>query len=133
MPDVIDQPAAGTPAAAPDVVSGPAESSVQITHVMYALYALGLLTAGVIAIAGVIIAYVKADDVRGTYLQSHFSWLIRTFWWGLLWASVVWLFVIVTFGIGLVVAWIPWGIVWVWFAYRIIKGWLRLSEKRAVE
>lgn len=112
--------------------SAPSEGNVQITHVTYALYALGLLTAGLIAIAGLIVAYVKRDDVNGTYLRSHFDWLIPTFWWSLLWCTLVWIFVLFTIGIGLLVAWIPWGIVWIWGAYRIIKGWLRLAEKREV-
>jgi uncharacterized membrane protein len=111
----------------------PAESLVQLSHVTYALYALGLLSAGLIAVAGLIIAYVKRDDARGTYLESHYGWLIRTFWWGIGWTALVWLFVIVTFGIGIFFAWIPWGIIWIWFAYRIIKGWLRLTEKRAID
>jgi uncharacterized membrane protein len=113
-------------------VAAPSESLVQLTHVTYALYALGLLTAGVIAIAGLILAYIKLDDAKGTYIESHMRWLIRTFWWGLGWTLLVWLFVILTIGIGLIVAWIFWGIIWIWFAYRIIKGWLRLAEKRDV-
>jgi uncharacterized membrane protein len=113
--------------------NAPAESLVQLTHVTYALFALGLLSAGLIAVAGLILAYVKLDDARGTYIESHFRWLIRTFWWGLGWTALVWLFVIVTFGIGIFFAWIPWGIIWIWFAYRIIKGWLRLTEKRTIE
>jgi uncharacterized membrane protein len=96
----------------------PAESLVQLSHVTYALYALGLLSAGLIAVAGLIIAYVKRDDARGTYLESHYGWLIRTFWWGIGWTALVWLFVIVTFGIGIFFAWIPWGIIWIWFAYE---------------
>lgn len=110
----------------------PPEATVQITHIIYALYALGLLSAGLIAMAGLIVAYIKRDDTNGTYLRSHYDWLIRTFWWSILWASLVWIFVIVTIGIGLIVAWIPWGILWIWAAYRIIKGWLRLTEKREV-
>jgi uncharacterized membrane protein len=125
MSEVIE---AASPTTAP---SGPAESLIQITHVTYALYALGLLTAGVIAIAGLIIAYIKADDAKGTYLEAHFSWLIRTFWWGLGWTALVWLFILVTLFIGAIIAWIFFGIIWIWFAYRIIRGWLRLTEKRA--
>jgi uncharacterized membrane protein len=125
MSDVIDATTPSSPQ------SGPSESLIQITHVTYALYALGLLTAGVIAIAGLIIAYIKADDAKGTYLEAHYSWLIRTFWWGLGWTLLVWLFVIVTIGIGLIVAWLFWGAIWIWVAYRIIRGWLRLTEKRA--
>jgi uncharacterized membrane protein len=115
------------------VPNAPAESLVQLTHVTYALFALGLLSAGLIAVAGLILAYVKLDDARGTYVESHLRWLIRTFWWGLGWTALVWLFVIVTFGIGIFFAWIPWGVIWIWFAYRIIKGWLRLTEKRTIE
>ena len=112
--------------------SVPSESSIQIVHITYALFALGLLSAGLIAVAGLVVAYIKRDDTVNSYLAAHYSWLIRTFWWSMLWASLTWLFVIFTFGIGIVVAWIPWGVVWIWCAYRIIKGWLRLTEKRAV-
>ena len=110
----------------------PQEATVQITHIIYALYAIGLLSAGLTAVAGIIVAYIKRDDTNGTYLRSHYDWLIRTFWWSLLWGALICLFVVVTIGIGIVVAWIPWGILWIWGLYRIIKGWLRLSEKREV-
>jgi uncharacterized membrane protein len=130
MSEVIDASNTSAPANAPE------ESLVQLTHVTYALYAIGLLTAGVIAIAGLILAYIKLDDAKGTYIESHMSWLIRTFWWGLLWAALAWvfffLFTLITLGIGIVVAWVPLAAAWIWFAYRIIKGWLRLTEKRAV-
>lgn len=110
----------------------PTESTVQITHITYALYALGLFT-GIFAIAGLIVAYIKREDAAGTYIASHYSWLIRTFWWSLLWIAIVCLFVVLTIGIGMIVAWIPWVIVWIWGVYRVIKGWLRLSEKREVQ
>ena len=116
--------------------SAPPEAAIQITHITYALFALGLLSAGLIAIAGLVVAYIKRDDAEGSYLRAHYSWLIVTFWWSVLWAALAWifffLFTLITLGIGIVVAWIPLTIVWVWCAYRIIKGWLRLTEKRAV-
>ena len=75
------------------------ESLVTTTHVVYALHTLGLVigafgTATIIgtflfgwpSIIAVIINYVKRSDVRGTWLESHFSWQIRTFWWAMLWA-----------------------------------------------
>ncbi len=116
--------------------SAPPESAIQITHITYALFALGLLSAGLIAVAGLVVAYIKRDDAPGSYLRAHFDWLISTFWWSVLWATLAWifffLFTLITLGIGIVIAWIPLTIVWVWCAYRIIKGWLRLTEKRAV-
>lgn len=129
MSEVID---VTTPSAASAPPDAPAESLIQLTHVTYALYALGLLSAGLIAVAGLILAYVKLDDAKGSYIESHLRWLIRTFWWALGWSALVWLFVILTLGIGLLVAWLFWGAIWVWFAYRIIKGWLRLTDKRQV-
>ena len=92
---------------------------------------MGLVT-GIFAIAGLIVAYIKRDDAAGTYLASHYGWLIRTFWWSLLWGALICIFVVLTIGIGLLVAWIPAGILWIWHAYRVIKGWLRLTEKREV-
>jgi uncharacterized membrane protein len=122
-----------SPSVREDVSEGaPQESAVQITHVTYALFALGLVSAGLLAVAGVIIAYIKRDDVNGTYLRSHMDWLIRSFWWTVLWSALTVLFIIVTLGLGVFLAWIPFGIIWIWGAYRIIKGWLRLSEKRVV-
>ena len=110
----------------------PSEGTVQITHIIYALYAIGLLSAGLTAVAGIFVAYIKRDDTNGTYLRSHYDWLIRTFWWSFLWGVLICVFVVVTIGVGILVAWIPWGILWIWGLYRIIKGWLRLSEKREV-
>ena len=121
----------------------PPESRVRITHVIYALHAFSLLT-GIIgaatvvgafltgwpSIIAVILNYVYRGDVRGTWLESHFRWQIRTFWFGLLWVALCGLFVVVTLGIGLVVAWIPLIFVGLWFIYRIARGWLRLMDRR---
>ncbi|MCS6996070.1 MAG: hypothetical protein NZ533_03800 [Casimicrobiaceae bacterium] len=123
---------AGGGASARAEAEAPAETDVQITHLIYALYALGLLSFGLLAVFGLILAYVKRDDVAGTYLDSHFSWLIRTAWWSLAWLALIVLFILLTLGIGLLVAWILVGILLLWVVYRIVKGWLRLIEKRAL-
>jgi uncharacterized membrane protein len=80
----------------------------------------------------VIINYVKRGDVLGTWLESHFRWQIRTFWFGLLWVALCGLFVLVTLGLGVFVVWIPLGILAVWFIYRVIRGWLALSNGRGM-
>ena len=124
----------------------PRASLVRLTHVIYALHGLSLLT-GIITTAtvvgafltgwpsliAVIINYIKRGDVRGTWLDSHFSWQIRTFWFGLLWVALCFLFVVLTFGLGLLIAWIPLGVVGLWFIYRIARGWLRLMDHRPME
>ena len=121
----------------------PAPSVVTVTHVIYGLHALSLVTGIVTAativfafltgwpsIIAVILNYVKRREARGTWLESHFRWQIRTFWFGLLWVALCLLFVVATFGIGLIIAWLPLGVVGLWFIYRIASGWLRLNDRR---
>jgi uncharacterized membrane protein len=119
------------------------ESLVTWTHVIYALHATSLIT-GIIGTAtvvgafligwpsliAVILNYVKRGDVGGTWLESHFRWQIRTFWWGLLWAVLCGVFVVATLGVGILIAWLPLGLVGLWFIYRIARGWLRLVDRQ---
>src|SRR5215470_14554759 len=114
-------------------------SLVSWTQLIYGLHGLSLLigilgAASIIgaflfgwpSIIAVILNYVKRGDARGTWLESHFRWQIRTFWFGLLWVSLCFLFVIFTLGIGILVAWLPLGAVAIWFIYRVARGWLQL-------
>ena len=113
------------------------------TQIIYALHAFSLLTGilgaatvigafltGWPSIIAVILNYVKRSEVRGTWLESHFRWQIRTFWYGLLWVSLCALFIIGTLGIGIIIAWLPLIIVSVWFIYRIFRGWVALRDGR---
>ena len=95
-----------------------------LTTLVYALQAAGFLLPPVVWIVAVIINYVKREDVTGTWLESHFRWQIRTFWFGLLWAVPgAILFV-------LIVGWFILAADAIWIIYRIVKGWLNLSENR---
>ena len=118
-------------------------SLVNWTTLIYALHAFSLLTgilgtASVIgafltgwpSIIAVILNYVKRADVRGSWLESHFLWQIRTFWYGLLWVVLCGLVVVLTLGLGLLVVWLPLGVLTIWFIYRIARGWLALNERR---
>jgi uncharacterized membrane protein len=75
---------------------------------------------------------VEAAGFKGWthWLESHFRWQIRTFWFGFLWISLCVLFIIATLGIGLIVAWLPMAVVALWFIYRIVSGWLALRDNR---
>lgn len=119
----------------------PSESHVRLTHLIYGMHAFsaltGVLTAAIIvtafltgwpSIIAVIINYVKRPDVRGTYLETHFSWQIRTFWWALLWVALMWLLVLTVIGIPL--AWLIGVVVGLWVLYRIIRGWLALLDRK---
>ena len=118
-------------------------SLITVTRVVYALHALsiliGVFTGASIATAfvfgwpsiiAVIINYVERSDVRGTYLDSHFSWQIRTFWYALLWIILVWLLglLLAIFLIGFAIWIVGFVILGIWVCYRIIRGWMRLSD-----
>jgi uncharacterized membrane protein len=116
---------------------------ITLTHVIYGLHAFSLLT-GIIgaatvvgafligwpSIIAVILNYAKRSEARGIWLESHFRWQIRTFWFGLLWVTLCMLFVVATLGIGLLIAWLPLGAVGLWFIYRVARGWLRLINRQ---
>jgi uncharacterized membrane protein len=131
---------AATPAVAPNLVS--------YTHWMYALHALaaliGITTAAFIATAfvfsipsiiAVIMNYVKRGEVRGTWLDSHFSWQLRTFWWAALWILVVAVIstpLILLLGLGLLTMWLGISLVGLWILYRVLRGWLALKDGRPI-
>jgi uncharacterized membrane protein len=97
-----------------------------LTTVVYALQAAGFLFPGLPWLVAVVMNYVKKDDVAGTWLESHFRWQIRTFWWGLLWGVVGGILTLVL--IGFVILFVD----AIWIIYRIVKGWLSLSEDKAL-
>jgi len=118
-------------------------SLVSYTHWMYALHAasalIGMFSSafivtaflfGLPSIIAVVMNYIRRSDARGTYLESHFSWQLRTFWFALLWVTLVLLlslplfFVLVgfvTFPIGIFV-------IGIWVIYRVARGWLKLKD-----
>jgi uncharacterized membrane protein len=125
-------------------VEAPA-SLVRTMHVVYALHALGLAIGafGVASVLGsflfgwpsiiaVIVSYVKRDEARGTWLESHFAWAIRTFWIALAWAVIVFLvslpLTLVIVGFGLMA--IGFFLLGVWAIYRVARGWIRLNDHR---
>ncbi|CAB3734262.1 hypothetical protein LMG3458_05130 [Achromobacter deleyi] len=99
-----------------------------LTHVAYGLFALGFLTSGFLGIAtlaAVVLMYLKRSDAAGTVYAAHFDWLLRTFWWALLWLAISGLALVIYIGWIGVVATVVWGL------YRLIKGWLSLLDGTA--
>ena len=122
-------------------------SLITTLHVTYELHAAGLIIGafgaatvvgsfifGWPSIIAVIINYVKRGDARGTWLESHFAWQIRTFWFAAIWSLFVFLLglpltlVIIGFGIWA----IGFFILGIWAIYRIAVGWSRLNDRKAV-
>jgi len=117
------------------------ESLVTYTHVIYALHALavvigittfhtivGSFVGGLPSIIAVIMNYARRSAVRGTYLESHFRWQIRTFWYALLWAVVCGLVMLTIIGIPFAVLGLA--ALGIWIAYRVIRGWVSLRDHR---
>jgi len=91
----------------------------------YALYAASILM-GITLIGGLVVAYLKRDDAAGTWLESHYRWQIRTFWWLLLWGAIGVLTTLILVGFAVLFG------AAVWFIYRVAKGWLALREGKPV-
>ncbi|HJV92422.1 MAG TPA: hypothetical protein VJ572_03050 [Azonexus sp.] len=118
-------------------------SLVQLTHVIYGLHALAVLIGvtsaatvaggfvfGLPSLIAVFLNYLKRGDVAGTWLESHFRWQIRTFWFTALWLVVYGLLIITLIGIPL--AWILIALLGLWVGYRVVRGWLALAGVRPV-
>ena len=124
-------------------ISGDGASSSLVTtaQIIYGLHALSILIGltsaltivgafvfGVPSIIAVILNYVRQPDVRGTFLESHFRWQIRTFWFALL-RIVIGLMLFETL-IGIPLAWIVLIAAGIWVIYRVARGWLTLQERK---
>jgi len=96
----------------------------QIKKYTYAVYILQALSFLVLftALLGVILNYIKDDDTRGSWLQSHFRWQKNTFWYGLLWI------VLGTLTTPILIGYAVLGLVSIWLIYRIAKGWIYLVD-----
>lgn len=103
-----------------------------LTHGLYLLHGLAPFTAWLLAPIAIAIALATRDRVRGTYLDSHYSWLARTFWWGLLWIVINAVITAILFLliIGILIWWLPWLILFLWYLYRVVRGWLRLTDRQ---
>ena len=131
----------------PQVVRDPDPSLITTLHVTYALHAVGLAIGafgastvigsfifGWPSIIAVIINYVRRNEARGTWLESHFDWQIRTFWiavgLSILIAAISAILVLVVIGL---ITW-PVGflILGVWAIYRIAKGWMALRDRKMI-
>jgi uncharacterized membrane protein len=100
-------------------------------HILYLMHGVAPFTAWLLAVAAIIVGAMTRDAVRGTYVESHYSWLSRTFWWGLLWIVICGIIttILVITVVGILVAWVPFTLLFIWYLYRVIRGWLRLNDR----
>ena len=120
-------------------------SLVRWTHVIYGLHAIAVIVGvasaaatvaggfvfGLPSLAAVVLNYLKRGEVAGTWLESHFRWQIRTFWFTLLWLVVSFLVMLTVIGIP-IAAWVMIPLLGLWVGYRVLRGWLALGNGRPV-
>jgi uncharacterized membrane protein len=132
----------------PPAGAAPQPSLISYTHWMYALHTLsavmGVFTSatiigsfvfGIPSIVAVVMNYVRRDEARGTWLESHFSWQLRTFWFAALAFLLVGLFsapLVLLIGLGILTWMLGAFVVGIWILYRMARGWLRLKDGRPV-
>lgn len=126
----------------PVVIAAAAEPPATAALIVYALYALtaaiSLFSAGlhaaplwsVVGVVGLIIAYVKKGDARGTWVESHLRMLISTFWWGFCAALLGWLLFITILLIP--VSFLIWIATSLWIIYRIVRGYLYFKDSKPI-
>ena len=131
----------------PDFARTPDPSLVTYTHVIYGLHGLSVLIGvtgaativgsfifGLPSIIAVIMNYLRRKDAAGTWLESHFTWQIRTFWWALLWSIVVLVASapLMLLIVGFFTAAFGLMLVGLWVLYRVLRGWLALRDVRTL-
>lgn len=115
---------------------------IRLAHVMYGLHLFsalsGLMSAAFIvtafltgwpSIIAVVLNYMYLRQVRGTWLEPHFRWQTRTFWFVLLWVVIALLLAITLIGIPIALGLML--VVGLWVLYRLARGWIALGSERA--
>ena len=85
-----------------------------------------LLTLGALSFIPLILDYLARSRAVNTFVYTHYTWQIRSFWWYFIWGAVGWIFYFTL--VGMPVAVLIWVLAWAWYAYRIIKGFLYLND-----
>lgn len=119
-------------------------SLVRWTHVIYGLHAVAVLVGvasaaatvaggfvfGLPSLAAVVLNYLKRGEVAGTWLESHFRWQIRTFWFAVMWVAVAVLMVLTVIGVPFAILVIL--LAGLWILYRVVRGWWVLTQRRGL-
>lgn len=107
------------------------EEAKDFARVMYIAHAVVFVfSLGSLSLIPLIINYIKRPYTLGTFVYSHHTWMIRTFWFSLLWTIVAWLLAVTL--IGIPIALVIWGVIWLWYLYRIIRGFIDLNNNSAM-
>jgi uncharacterized membrane protein len=109
-----------------DVESGKKPQDRTVMHILYGMHTVAPFTFWTLAIIALVVNYIKRGDETDSMYVSHHGYMIRTFWWSLLWlvvTSPLWLLFVLPGAVA-------WTVVGIWYLYRCILGWLRFNDGR---
>ena len=110
------------------VLDGDTEDAKQLARILYLVHAATFFfSLGTLSILPLIVNYITRPETVGL-VYSHHSWMIRSFWYYLLWMIVGGIVFATVVGIPL--AFLVWGVAWIWKAYRLIRGFLDLNSNK---
>jgi len=113
------------------ILDSKAEAAKDTARILYVVHGLTFFfSLGLLSILPLLFNYAKRPESEGTLVYSHHGWMIRSFWWYVIWMLVAGLFAVTV--VGLVVAVPLAAIVWIWKAYRLIRGFVDLNNNRAM-
>jgi len=137
---MADYQAVPTGSSTEDLSRRPPVTAVLVVYALFAIAAVaaivghGMLVGAplltIIGVVAVIVAYITRSDARGTWAESHLTWLIGTFWWSFLWNCLGWLLAVTLIGLPLAIA--LWVVATIWVVYRVIRGYLLFHESKPI-
>jgi uncharacterized membrane protein len=105
------------------------EDAKQLARILYLVHAATFFfSLGMLSILPVIVNYVKRPDTAGTLVYSHHTWMLRSFWFYVLWMVVGGVLFATVIGFPLALG--VWALAWIWKAYRLIRGFLDLNSNK---
>ena len=115
-----------TPTPANEIASSVEEVNLTNVNVIYMLQAVAMVFALTMIIA-VIMNFLKINTVKGTWLETHFKWQIRTFWFFII-GSIAGMIIFDFSDAGLLIIIVN----YIYAIYRIAKGWISLNDKKSI-
>ncbi len=99
----------------------------KLATIVYLCQVLSFALAGLPLLVGVAINLMKRDEVRGTWLESHFDWQIKTVWMTLAGFALAGLTFELGVGLFILIATI------MLLVFRIVVGWNALHSDQPVK
>jgi|SRR5690606_19004132 len=100
----------------------PGPANIQLIYILY----LVSFVVGITALVGIVLAYMNSGK-SADWLETHYTWAIRTFWIGILYAVISGILMVVGIGFLLMLA------VAIWVVVRMIIGLQAVSRSEPIK